>query len=329
MIGVTLKQLRYFDALAREQHFGRAAEACAVSQPALSMQIQELEALLGTVLVERTRGGVRLTPTGAKIAERAARILNDTRDLVDIAQHGDRLLSGTLRLGVIPSIAPYLLPPLLSLVQKHHSQLELHIRETQTDPLTEELIKGQIDVMLLALPVDHAEVETLQLFEDPFLLALPKGRKLTGRVKATPDLIKNERLLLLEEGHCLRDQALSYCSLQKVEAINAFGASSLATIAEMVAAGLGITLLPEICQRVEAHSRGITLMRFVDPQPSRILGLAWRKTSPRSRDFIELGRLLTLAWQDLVQSFDDVSDNPDVASQKRPSRKQTAKKKIT
>ncbi len=313
MISITLKQLRYFAALAREKHFGRAAETCSITQPALSMQIQELEALLGVTLVERTRGGVRLTQTGATIADRANRILSDTRDLVELAQHGDQLMSGTLRLGVIPSVAPYLLPPLLPILQDTYPDLELHVRETQTAPLTGELVDGQLDVMLLALPVEHPDVETLRLFDDNFLLALPKRRKVGARVRATPDLIRNERLLLLEEGHCLREQALQYCSLQQVNAVDAFGASSLGTIVEMVSAGLGITLLPEICRRAESRSRNITLMRFSAPEPYRTLGLAWRKTSPRRRDFLELGRLLLQARENLATRFEEILDDPNVA----------------
>ncbi|HRN89943.1 LysR substrate-binding domain-containing protein [Hyphomicrobium sp.] len=298
MTNVTLKQLRYFDALARELHFGRAAEACAVTQPALSMQIHELEQSLGLVLVERTRAGVQLTGKGAEIAARCARVLGDVRDLVAYAQHSNRLLAGTLRLGVIPSVAPYLLPPLLPLLRDAYPDLELHVRETQTQPLTDELLEGKLDVLLLALPLKNPDLTNLPLFEDKFLLAMPKERKLSGRVRATKELIEHERLLLLEEGHCLRDQALTYCSLQQVDAVNTFGASSLATIVEMVSAGFGITLLPEMSIGIEERGRDITLVRFVEPEPFRTIGLVWRSTSPRTNDFEELGRLVTKAWND-------------------------------
>jgi len=293
---VTLKQLRYFDALAREQHFGRAAEACSVTQPALSMQIHELEQQLGFVLVERTRAGVLLSDKGREIATRAARILADVREMIEFAQHADQLLSGSLRLGVIPSIAPYMLPPLLPLLRESYPNLELHVRETQTLPLTQELVEGKLDVLLLALPIVHPEVETYELFDDRFLLALPASRKLNARVRATKDLVEHERLLLLEEGHCLRDQALTYCSLQQVSTVNTFGVSSLSTVVEMVAAGFGITLLPEMCLNVEARGRDISLMRFVEPEPHRTVGLAWRTTSPRTADFRELGNIIKLAW---------------------------------
>ena len=297
MTHVTLKQLRYFDALARVHHFGRAAEACSVTQPALSMQIQELEASLGLALVERTRSGIKLTPKGQEIAARSQRLLNDVRDLIDYAQQSTGVLSGTLRLGVIPSVAPYLLPPLLPLLRDMYPDLVLHVRETQTQPLTEELVEGKLDVLLLALPLKHPDIETLAIFQDRFLLALPKSKKLTGKVRATKELVEGDRLLLLEEGHCLRDQALTYCSLQQVDAVNTFGASSLSTIVEMVSAGLGITLLPEICLGVEGRNREIKVIRFTDPEPARSLGLAWRRSSPRGEDFKALGVLVAAAGQ--------------------------------
>lgn len=295
MSHITLKQLRYFDALAREQHFGRAADACSVTQPALSMQIQELEASLGLALVERTRAGVKLTPKGAEIALRAQRLLNDARDLVDYAKQSTGVLSGSLRLGVIPSVAPYLLPPLLPLLREKYPDLVLHVRETQTQPLTDELVEGKLDVLLLALPLKHPDIEALPIFDDRFLLAMPSSTKLTGRVRATKELIEGDRLLLLEEGHCLRDQALTFCSLKQVDAVNTFGASSLSTIVEMVSAGLGITLLPEICLGVESRNRNLKLIRFAEPEPSRSLGLAWRRSSPRGADFKALATLVAKA----------------------------------
>lgn len=298
MTHVTLKQLRYFDALARELHFGRAADACAVTQPALSMQIHELEESLGLALVERTRAGVQLTVKGAELAKRAARILGDVRDLIAFAHHSSRVLAGVLRLGVIPSVAPYLLPQLLPLLKEAYPDLELHVRETQTAILTDELLEGKLDVLLLALPVKHADLTNLPLFEDRFLLALPKEKKASGRVFATKELVESERLLLLEEGHCLRDQALTYCSLQQSNTFNTFGASSLSTIAEMVAAGFGITLLPEIAIPIEQRGRELTIVPFVEPEPFRSIGLVWRSTTPRADDFAELGRLVKKAWDD-------------------------------
>ena len=294
---VTLKQLKYFDAVAKHLHFGRAAEACCVTQPALSMQIQELEGSLGTTLIERARSGLRLTVPGEAVAARAARVLADVDDLVSECLHGQGLMTGTLRLGVIPSVAPYVLPGLLAELKAAYPLLELHVRETQTKPLLDELSDGKLDVLLLALGVTGgaltgAECTTLPLFDDRFLLAVPQGYPLAARIKATREMVAGDRLLLLEEGHCLRDQALAYCDLKQVNTVNTFGVSSLATVAGMVAAGHGITLLPEVCLDVEAHGRGVRVVRFVAPEPFRTLGLAWRTTSPRSADFKELGRLL-------------------------------------
>lgn len=259
------------------------------------MQIRELEQNLGLDLVERTRSGVQLTEKGRDIAARAARILGDVRSLIEYAQHSDQVLAGSLRLGVIPSIAPYLLPPLLPLIRRSYPDLELHVRETQTANLIAELVAGKIEVMLLALPVEHADIEMLELFQDRFILALPKLKKLSGGVRADKEMISGERLLLLEEGHCLREQALSFCSLTQVNSVNTFGASSLSTIVEMVAAGYGITLLPEICLPIETRGRPLDLVPFVEPEPYRTIGLAWRNTSPRRADYVELGRLLVEA----------------------------------
>jgi LysR family transcriptional regulator, hydrogen peroxide-inducible genes activator len=289
----SLKQLRYFDAVARFGHFGRAAEHCAVTQPALSMQIQELEKELGLQLLERRPKGVQLTAEGREVAQRANRILMQVRDLGDFARQRARRLSGALHLGVIPSVAPYLLPPLLPVLRTHYPALDLHIRETQTQALLELLQEGTLDLLLLALPVKHAGLETMPLVEDKFLLALPRSHPIRKRVRATAELLKHDRLLLLEEGHCLRDQALAFCELRQVDSIDTFGASSLSTIVQMVANGLGLTLLPEISVDVESRHAGIKLMRFTEPEPSRVLGLVWRATSSRKVDFAELGRLIT------------------------------------
>jgi len=295
MAMISLKQLRYFDAVARTSHFGKAAEQCAVTQPALSMQILELEKTLGVQLLERGRNGVLLTEAGRDIARRAGLVLTDVRDIVDFARRQGGVLSGPLHLGVIPSVAPYVLPALLPQIRDKYPDLELYLRETQTHHLVEELLDGGLDLLLLALPVDHAEVETIKLFTDRFLLAMPKSRRITGRIRATPDLLQQDRLLLLEEGHCLRDQALSFCSLRRVDNIDTFGASNLSTIVQMVANGLGLTLLPELSIDLECRGGDIKLMRFTDPQPRRVVGLAWRKSSPRKRHFVELGKLITSA----------------------------------
>ena len=204
-------------------------------------------------------------------------------------------MSGALRLGVIPSVAPYLLPQLLAELKAQYPGLELHVRETQTKPLLEELLDGKLDVLLLALPVTGTDIATLPLFEDRFLLAVPQTYPFSGRVEATREMVVGERLLLLEEGHCLRDQALAYCDLKQVSAVNTFGVSSLSTVAGMVAAGHGITLLPEICLEIETRGRAVVVVPFAAPEPFRTIGLGWRPTSPRGADFNELGRLLLAA----------------------------------
>lgn len=285
---ITLRQLRYVEAIARLGHFGRAAEQCSVTQPALSLQVKLVEEELGVSLFERLPRGVRPTPEGAEIARRAARVLAEVRDISDFARINREPLTGPLNLGVIPTVAPYLLPPMLPLLRARHPALKLRVRESRTEHLLDALADGSLDVLLLALPVDRPEFETMAILEDRFLLAMPASRKISGKVKATAELIKDDRLLLLEEGHCLRDQALAVCDLRESETGEAFGASSLSTIVQLVANDLGLTLLPEICLSVEAEGRGITLLRFADPEPQRTLGLAWRKSSPRAADCLAL-----------------------------------------
>ena len=293
---LTLRHLRYFDALARQRHFGRAAEECAVSQPALSMQIHELEEFLGGELVERHQGEAILTGRGIAIArargfdfERAA------RDLVDFARHRGRLLTGSLRLGIIPTLAPYILPRVLPELQRRYPDLRLSLLERQTKTLLDELIRGNVDLLLLALAVERAEVETLQLFEDRFLLAVPANDPLPERSRVTPQDVRARNLLLLEEGHCLREQALTYCAEALSEANISFFATSLATITQMVATGYGVTLLPEIAIDVEVRDDRIKLLRFSEPQPRRCVGLMWRRTSPCRADFIAFGQIVVEA----------------------------------
>jgi LysR family hydrogen peroxide-inducible transcriptional activator len=298
---ISLKQLRYFEAVARAGHFGRAAEQCAVTQPALSMQVQELEQFLGLQLLERGRGGVFLTEGGKEIARRASQVLADVRDIVDFARQQGGTLAGPLGFGVIPSVAPYILPQLLPTIRNAFPDLDLHIRETQTQLLLRELVDGRLDLLLLALPVEQPEVETAPLFEDRFLLAMPPSYQVSNHVRATPDLLEGDRLLLLEEGHCMRDQALAFCSLQHVGNINTFGASSLSTLVQMVANGLGMTLLPELSVPLETRRGDIHLMRFADPEPQRVIGLAWRKSSPRKHHFMALGEMITAAAGRLSQ----------------------------
>jgi LysR family hydrogen peroxide-inducible transcriptional activator len=287
---ITLRQLRYFAALARHRHFGRAADACKVTQPALSMQIRDMERTLGVELVERRPGEVALTEAGLEVARRAERVLAATRDLVDTARHHGRLLSGRLQLGVIPTLAPYVLPKILPVLQRRYPALRLELRETQTDALIDELSRGALDAVMLALPVAEPEVETIRLFDDPFVLAVPASDTWPENVRVSAKDIDQRRLILLEEGHCLRNQALAFCTSAQRDV--SLGATSLATVMQMVANGYGITLLPRVAVDAEARDERVKLLRFAEPAPGRTVGLAWRRTSPRKADFIALGQLV-------------------------------------
>lgn len=289
---LTLRQLRYLDALSRHRHFGRAAEECAVSQPALSMQIAELEECLGGALVERRHGDAMLTERGVQVAERAAFILSATRDLVEFAHRTGHLLVGTLRLGIIPTLAPYVLPRVIPELQHRYGDLRLSLMEAQTKTLLHELTRGNIDLAMMALPVERADLESLQLFEDRFLLAVPADDPLPERARVTAGDVAKRELLLLEEGHCLRDQALVYCGDARSEAFSGFFATSLATILQMVANGYGVTLLPEVAIDVELRDSRVKLLRFAEPQPARCIGLIWRRTSPSGGDFRAFGRIV-------------------------------------
>ena len=287
----TLRQLRYLDALARHGNFGRAAEECAISQPALSMQIRELENELGAELVTRRQGATVLTEAGVEVARRAGSILSATHDLADCVRRTGPLLSGTLRLGVIPTLAPYVLPLLLPELHRCHPDMCLDLLETQTKTLVSALTQGELDVLLLALPLEKCGLETIVLFSDRFLLAVPADDPLPERARVRARDVNARRLLLLEEGHCLRDQALIYCGERTAEHTK-LGATSLATVLQMVASGYGVTLLPEVAVDVEVRDERVKLLRFVEPQPQRDIGLAWRPTSPRKADFLELGQIL-------------------------------------
>jgi LysR family transcriptional regulator, hydrogen peroxide-inducible genes activator len=292
---ITLKQLRYLSALAVHRHFGRAAEACSVTQPALSMQIRDLERQLGVQLVERRPGDVVLTDIGIEVAERGQQVLAEVRDLVDFARHRRSVLTGGLVLGVIPTLAPYVLPRMLSTIQRSYPDLQIELRETQTRVLLDELARGELDAIMLALPLVDPDIETMELFQDPFLLAVPSTDARSDTARVSPRDIEHDRLILLEEGHCLRDQALTFCANARQNGTMGLGATSLATVMQMVANGYGVTLVPQIAVDVEVRDERVKLLRFAAPQPGRTVGLAWRRTSPRKADFIALGQLVTEA----------------------------------
>jgi LysR family transcriptional regulator, hydrogen peroxide-inducible genes activator len=288
---ITLRQLRYLTSLARHRHFGRAAEDCAVTQPALSMQVRQLEREIGAELVERRPGEIVLTDTGIEVAERAEHILAATRDLIDFVRHRD-VLSGALKLGVIPTLAPYVLPRVLPWLQSKHARLRLEVRETQTSVLLDELARGELDCVMLALPIERVDVDTLKLFDDPFLLAVPVTDKRLTRGRVSVADVDQRRLILLEEGHCLRDQALAFCATNRQDVAAGLGATSLATVMQMVANGYGVTLVPEVAAEVELRDNRVRLLRFADPEPVRTIGLAWRRTSPRRKDFEALATIV-------------------------------------
>jgi LysR family transcriptional regulator, hydrogen peroxide-inducible genes activator len=291
---ITLRQLRYLTALARHRHFGRAAEDCAVTQPALSMQVRELEREIGAELVERRPGDIALTDTGLDVARRAEHILAAARDLVDYARHRD-VLSGRLVLGIIPTLAPYILPRVLPRLQARYPLLRLEVRETQTKQLLGELASGDLDCVMLALPAEDADVETLPLFTDAFLLAVPAADPLPAHSRVDVADVDQRRLILLEEGHCLRDQALAFCATKRRDQPAGLGATSLTTVMQMVANGYGVTLVPEVAIDAELRDARVKLLRFSEPEPGRSIGLAWRRTSPRGNDFAALGAVVKQA----------------------------------
>lgn len=278
MINFTLKQLRYFEALARHGHFGRAADTCAISQPALSMQIKELEESLGTALFERGARQVRLTSFGEEFALRVRVILGLVDELGDLTRAARDRLVGRLRIGVIPTIAPYLLPTIIGNLSRTHSGLDIHVRETLTHKLIQELVEGRLDTAIVALPISEPSFTEVALFTENFVLVRPSEDE--GKPVPNGDMLREMRLLLLEEGHCFRDQALSFCSIRSALPREGLDGSSLSTLVQMVGAGIGVTLIPEMAVPVETRSASVSVARFRNPQPSRTVGMIWRKTSP-------------------------------------------------
>lgn len=286
MIHITLRQLRYFDALARHGHFGRAAEACSISQPALSMQIKELEQALGGVLLERSARQVVLTRFGEELASRVRDILRSVDELSDFARASRDQLVGRLRIGIIPTVAPYLLPRVIGNLKRMHPELDIHVRETMTPKLIQELSEGRLDTAILALPVSEPSLTEVALFSENFLLVRPAED--AGTPEPSIDMLREMRLLLLEEGHCFRDQALAFCKMQASPPREVLDASSLSTLVQMVGAGMGVTFIPEMAVEVETRSAPVSVARLKDPQPSRTIGMVWRKTSPLARQLLQI-----------------------------------------
>ena len=292
----TLKQLQYLVALHEQGHFGRAAEQCFVTQSTLSAGIRELENLLGVTLVERTRRVVRFTRLGEKIADRARRVLHEAEEMADVARAQGRPLSGELRLGVIPTIAPFVLPSMLPGLKRAYPELQLYLREETSTAACEALHRGQLDAVLLALPFACGEVDSMDLYEDRLFIAYPAGEA-PPKSAIPPEEIEEGRLLLLEDGHCLKDHALAACNRPELRASATMMGTSLHTLVQMVDHDLGLTFVPKM-----AIDAGILKNTKVEALPleaehaSRRIALAWRKSSPRAKDF----RLLGEALADLV-----------------------------
>ncbi|GAB0117790.1 hydrogen peroxide-inducible genes activator [Acidisoma sp. 7E03] len=299
MKNLTLRQFRYFEALARHGHFGRAAAVSAISQPALSMQIRELEESLGVALFERDARRVRLTGTGEEVALRVRTILDAVDELQNVARLSRSGLVGHLRIGIIPTVGPYLLPQLVPRLASQYGGVELQIRETVTPRLIQELEAGQLDAAIVALPVSEPSLTEIALFAENFVLVRPwKDAK-----KPVPDVeaLREMKLLLLEEGHCFRDQALAFCNLQPHlrPARRTLDANSLATLVQMVAAGLGVTLLPEMAVPVETRAARVSIARFGRPQPARTLGMVWRKSSPLADHLVHVAEVVRAAGMEV------------------------------
>jgi LysR family hydrogen peroxide-inducible transcriptional activator len=276
----TLRQLQYALAVAETRSFRRAAERCHVSQPALSAQLAHLEAALGATLFERDRRGVLVTAAGAELLERARQVLLATDDLMEAAKSVKDPLSGSMRIGIIPTISPYLLPAIAPALRAGHPRLTVEWLEDKTPVLTQQLAQGRIDAALLALEADLGDVEHATIANDPFVLAAPAGNPLARSARpARPEELRDARVLLLDDGHCFREQALQLCQDAGAEELG-FRATSLGTLAQMVASGAGVTLLPRLAVPTEAKRGALVLRPFAKPAPHRTLALVWRPTSP-------------------------------------------------
>jgi LysR family hydrogen peroxide-inducible transcriptional activator len=284
-----LKDLRYLVAVADLRHFGRAAARCFISQPTLSAQLKKLEQSLGVQLIERAPHNVSLTPAGEEIVARARRIIEASDEVVTLARTQRDPLGGRLRVALLPTIGPYLLPRIASLIRRTLPRLELRLYEYQTATMLEKLRVGELDVGILALPVELIGLEARELYREAFLVALPERHPLAAHATVRVADLKGETLLLLEDGHCLRDQALEVCSRVAIREQQDFRATSLETLRQMVATGAGVTLLPELAGR---GARGVALRPFAKPTPVRHVGAVWRKTSARRAAIEALGTLI-------------------------------------
>lgn len=289
----TLKQLQYLVALKQHGHFGKAADSCYVTQSTLSAGIRELESLIGVTLVERTRRVVRFTALGDRIVEKAHRVLREAEELAAIAESSGKPLTGELRMSVIPTIAPFLLPRLLPKLRAERPELKLYLREETTQAAIESLRHGNVDCVLLALPFPTGELDSELLFQDPLHVAFPRDDPRDPPEWIGPDMIDESKLLLLEDGHCLKDHALAACNRPELRASAMMMGTSLHTLVQMVDNGLGVTMVPEmaIAAGLLEHTQ-ITARPLQSERAYRDIALVWRKNSPREKEFRLLGTLL-------------------------------------
>lgn len=289
---MTIRQMQYFAALAQTLHFGRAAELAGVSQPALSAQIAEMEARLGCALFERGGRSMRMTEDALALRPRIEAVLDEIREIEMMARRGRLAMEGRFRLGIIPTIAPYLLPHVLPALKEEYPALRLELREAVTGSLVEEAMAGRTDAFVAALPLDYPGLTTEVLFADRFFLAVPADDPDFASPPVPPESPALERLMLLEEGHCLREQALAVCGSVKPLAMANYGATSLTTLLQMVAHGLGVTLVPEMATGPASDQRDLKILPFAEPMPERRICLAWRRNSPRHNECLELARII-------------------------------------
>lgn len=289
----SVRQLKYICAVAEHRHFSKAADACFVTQSTLSAAVRELESRLGVMIFERDRKSVRVTPLGERLVRQARVVLGEVEDFVGLAGACGEVLAGELRLGVIPTVGPFLLPRLLSALRESYPKLRLYLREDVSERLVRQLRQGQLDLLILAFPYPLPGMETAPLFRDEFLLCLPPGHALERAERVRQRQLRGERLLLLEEGHCLREHALEACKLDGGDANLAYQGTSLHTLVQMVAGGLGVTLLPALS--VQADVLGgtrLALKPIAGGDASREVGMAWRRSDPRRTDYLSLAAFI-------------------------------------
>lgn len=285
----SVRQLKYICAVAEHRHFSKAAQACFVTQSTLSAAVRELEGRLGVVIFERNRKSVRVTPLGERLVRQARTVLGGVEDFVGLAGSAGGALAGELRLGVIPTVGPFLLPRLLDALRERYPKLKLYLKEDVSERLARELRQGQLDLLILAFPYPLPETEAAPLFRDEFLLCLPPGHALEKAPRIRQRQLRGERLLLLEEGHCLREHALEACGLEGAAANLVYQGTSLHTLVQMVAGGLGVTLLPALAVGAGVlGGTGLALKPVGGGDASREVGMAWRRTDPRRTDYLSL-----------------------------------------